>query len=186
MGRNKRNRRRKAMSATERAAEATVSPWLRRHGKFVRERFTDRDTEDGLQDNARMRRASPIKVLERMATTRGRETTPYLDQYQMEAANRLHCLIDAAKGGMNHEIKERVQTSGTASHVETKTIAVMNLEAVYSELPDGVAKLLRQVFGPWADHPLTLFFPNQRHRQKVKYNIRYALDELARYFGLLT
>ena len=189
MKKSKQRKTRRRLTATQINAEATVSPWLRRHGTFEREAFTDRDNEEGLQDNSRMRRVSPVKVLERMATTRGREPKPFLDRYHMEAANRLHGLIEASQGGMSHEILERVQSSRGDGYVEKKAIAAIELEAVYKGLPPDATIYLRKVFGPWADFPLSAWFPDKgkrRQRAKEKENIRLALEELARYFGLLT
>ena len=40
------------------------------------------------------------------------------------------------------------------------------------------------VFGYWADHKLSSFFPNRRHRLKAKRRIRDALDDLAQHFEI--
>ena len=111
----KRKPQKAPLSAIDIAAEATVSKSQRQHGNYLRERFTDRDNDNGLQDNARMRRTSPIKVLERMISTRGREAKPYLEPHHMAAVNQMYILLEQTRGTRSHEIRERVDMSMSKS-----------------------------------------------------------------------
>ena len=171
-------------SALEAHAQASVSKQTRQHGEYSYETFTDRPDGKGMEENGRMRRVSPVRALEGLFVHHPKASEPYLNAIHNISAWDYHGLLNSAKGGMSHELREAVDSSGnpemrTLNHIE----AVDKLSRLHLRMPMDFRSMLDLIYISRPDSSMHDIWPNRQLRNMSRTIIRDTLDWLAVEFG---
>lgn len=178
------------LTATQIAAEASVTKAMKQHGEFDRVRFAERSEKTGADlDGHRMVRRVPVTGLRRMT----------LEPYQIAAANAYDAAYLASLGACNHELKPFIDKS----RVDQMVIAFeggAQVAAVKRHLLQvggggngdksangrGVllCGLLRKLFETQRDESLRVISGSKKGAERNVKRVRELLDELAVVFGI--
>ena len=172
------------VSATQIAAEQSVTPEARQHAAYVSEVATERDVEGGMMDTTRMRRLAPVRPLEGMAEKHPKADSPFLEAVHIIAANKYHDMLEAARGRMNHELTETVDSS---RNPEGRTLgyleAIDSLARIRLRMPIDYASVLNLCFVLHPDKTMAEICPNRTLRNINRQIMKEALQWLAVEFG---
>lgn len=169
------------LTATQIAAEATVSAALKQHGEFERVRFAERSQKTGADlDGHRMVRSVPVTGLRRLT----------LEPYQIAAANEYDAAYLASLGACNHQLRPFIDKS-RVNHIVVATEGGAQVAAVKRHLMrcgDGrgvlLCGLLRKLFETQRDDSLRVISGSKKGAERNVKRVHELLDELAVVFGI--
>lgn len=177
----------KQSDALEAHAQATVSKYARQHAAYAYEKFADRPDGEKAHDNGRMKVLSPIRCLDGLCVKNPKAKKPYLDVAQMMAAWDYHGLLDAAKGGISHELREQVDSSPDhGKRAENLIASQQSLALLKARMPAHISVMANLIFIKSPDKSLTEIWPNRTLRGMNKEIIADLLNFLAYEFGYKT
>lgn len=170
----------------EAAARTSMARETLKQGYYMPERFTERGTDKGEIDNARMFKAVCVRPLEAMVKPNARRKHAGLTSLQIQTANEFHALILKTEPSRSHELMEYHDKSRTSGGIHAASVQ------------DACRKLkdieLRMRPNHWA-HARTLFiyksnetfadaYPYRGRWPKIRDEIRDMLDWVSSELGL--
>lgn len=178
--------RKPQLSATEIAAETSLSPQARQQAYFIRTAYAERDHEGGMMDGHHLRRAAPVRGLESLVKPNAKRKTPFLEFFHLEAARRYHADIEKAQGYHSHELREFVQGGGGARDGAqiARLEASDRLERIRLRMDPRLRGPLDMVMIHHPDRMLSQIYLSRRARDTAKIKIKHALSWLAVEYGL--
>lgn len=172
------------LTASEVAAEETVSAFIRQHGSFARIAFSERDADGGLMEGSRMRRLAPARALEGLAAKHPKTEKPFLSEHHIMAANRYHDMLEAAHGRMNHELGETVDSSPNPGGRTLAHLAANDAIArLHGRMGNDHRSVLDVIFEKRNESTMAEIWPIRSIRNGKREVIRDALAWLSVEFG---
>ncbi|MEP3891351.1 MAG: hypothetical protein ABJN69_12905 [Hellea sp.] len=178
------------LTATQIAAEETVTKAMRQHGEFDRVCFAERSEKTGADlDGHRMVRRAPVTGLRRIT----------LEPYQIAAANAYDAAYLSSLGACNHELKPfidktRVNNMVIAFEGGAQIAAVKRHLLLVGSDSSGkgtgngrgvlLCGLLRKLFETHRDDSLRVISGSKKGAERNVKRVKELLDELAVVFGI--